>query len=234
MRLRTDALSAHPALLARNFLEYADRACTLALVTVGAIWVCVRARPSLEMNERIAVYRAASWLVAGFGLTMFLPVRSSLYAVFPSIGSALAAGGLASAWWRQLTGRASRALIAAGLMLPLVCFPIYRSRNQSWIANARLSRAVLAQLIEMSRNAGTHTFILIDEQSSRTNLHNAFGSALSVVPRLISDRPLTIWVEPPAPGIDLAGIKAPERDAQTVGLKLVDSGGKLTRVPPDP
>jgi hypothetical protein len=224
------ALSMHPALLVRNVLEYADRACTLAVAALGAIWVCVRARPSLEMSERIAVLRAVSWLVAGFALTVFLPVRSSLYAVFPSIGTALAAGSLASGWGRQLTNRAAGALIAAGLILPLICFPIYRSRNQSWVANARLSRAVLGQLIDMSSNSGTRAFILIDEQSSRTNLHNAFGSALSVVPRLMSDRPLTIWVEPPAPGMEAAGMKAPERDAQTVVLRLVDSSGKLARV----
>lgn len=227
------ALSVQPALLARNIREYADRACTLSAVALAAIWICVRARPSLRMNERVAVSRAVVWLVAGFGLTVFLPIRSSLYAVFPSIGSALAASSLASAWWRQLSKRARTGLIAAGLVFPLALFPVYRSRNQSWVANARLSNRVLKQLIEMSRSSTSHTFILIDEQSSRTNLHNAFGSALSVIPRLISERPLTLWVEPPAPGIELAGIKAPERDAQTVVLRLVDSSGNLAPVAQD-
>ena len=49
-----------------------------------------RARPILGAESRRLHVIAALWFVAGLAITIRVPVRSSLYAVFPSIGPALA------------------------------------------------------------------------------------------------------------------------------------------------
>jgi hypothetical protein len=48
-------------------------------------------------SERNVLYFAALWIPAMLVLTVLVPVRSRLYALLPSIGSALSAGAVASA-----------------------------------------------------------------------------------------------------------------------------------------
>jgi hypothetical protein len=54
------------------------------------LWsACGRRSLTLTGEERRALRFAALWFVGFHALTVFLPVRSSLYAVLPSLGSAL-------------------------------------------------------------------------------------------------------------------------------------------------
>ncbi len=75
-----------PALLARNLLEYADRACLFTFLTLVVLALAVRRRPRLEAGERRVLLWSLAWIAGGYGLTLWLPVRSSLYALFPSAG----------------------------------------------------------------------------------------------------------------------------------------------------
>ena len=65
----------------------------------------------------------AVWALAGFAVTMFLPVRSSLYACFPSVGVALAGAAIASALWRAGSAEQRRVAAAVALILPVLLIP---------------------------------------------------------------------------------------------------------------
>jgi hypothetical protein len=86
-----------PAVVFDNALEYLDRACTWPVVLVLLCAMMVRRRPAVTPSERSAVLFGLLWLAAGYALTIFLPLRSSLYACLPAIGSAIAAAALGGA-----------------------------------------------------------------------------------------------------------------------------------------
>jgi len=76
---------------------------------------------------------------------VFLPLRSSLYALFPSIGACLAGAVVLQAIHRRAPDRVRRAfLVLTVLMFALV--PVYRSRNDRWVAPADLSRHIVPDL----------------------------------------------------------------------------------------
>ena len=98
LRARTDAftpatapsfyrLSASPDVILPNALSYLDRSMTFtaAVLLLGLIaFGRLRATP-LETEWRTAA-KGAVWLVLGFAVTILIPVRSSLYVVFPTVG----------------------------------------------------------------------------------------------------------------------------------------------------
>jgi hypothetical protein len=189
--------SANPSLLLRNAREYADRACSLSVLVAVVVFALVRSRPSLRPEHKVFLYRCVCWVVGGFALTMFLPVRSSLYALFPSVGAALAATTLTSAWWGQLSTAPKRGLIAVALVVPLALFPVYRSRGAKWFVAARLSSSVTAQLVQrLAADPDTQAIVLQDDRSNRANLANAFGPAASDVANLFFARPVSLRIEP--------------------------------------
>jgi hypothetical protein len=217
--------SADPHLLMRNAREYADRACTLSALVLVVVFALVRSRPTLRAENRVFLYRCVCWLVGGFALTMFLPVRSSLYALFPSVGAALAATTLTSGWWDQFSTAPKRGLIAVALVVPLALFPIYRSRGARWVVAARLSSSVTAQLVQhLAAHPDAHGFVLQDDRSTRASLANAFGPAASDVASLYFERPVSLRIEP-----------TPVTQVSSGELLLVLDGrtGQLRRVPVD-
>jgi hypothetical protein len=77
-----------------NLLEYVDRG---ASVFVGGIAIALAATgrgvpPAWERRRVLAA--CAIWFAGGYSLTLFLPVRSSLYALLPSVGAAIACGSI--------------------------------------------------------------------------------------------------------------------------------------------
>src|SRR6185295_6242175 len=75
-----------PAAVSRNALEYADRAVTTSAIAVLAGLLLLWPKGfRLDPVQRRIVLCAALWLAGGYGMTLFLPVRSSLYAIVPSI-----------------------------------------------------------------------------------------------------------------------------------------------------
>jgi hypothetical protein len=175
-----------PLQLLRNVAEYADRAGTLAaavsLVFVGAAF----RRPALAFSpdERRALVFGALWIPAMFALTVLLPIRSSLYALIPSVGSALIASAIASHALRLAPVRALRtsaALIAIAALL----LPVYRSRNGRWVEPAELSAHVMdaVQATATSFPAGG-TVVLVDAPKSELSLDDAFGGLFPEALRL--------------------------------------------------
>jgi len=223
--------STNPHVLMRNVREYADRACTLSVAAMIVIGLVARTTPLFHTEHRDALRRAIAWLLAGYAITVFLPVRSSLYALFPSVGSVLIAGVVTSAWWPRLETRQKRALVVGVLLFPLIFFPVYRLRTARWVSDARLSQSVLRQLAEVAADSDVETIVLRDDPSSRANLASAIGSALPNISGLIADRPLALRMErrlPGAPVRENPASKAP--NSHEIVMSLDGQTGRLNVV----
>ncbi|MEQ1575711.1 MAG: hypothetical protein ABL993_15840, partial [Vicinamibacterales bacterium] len=155
-----------PPAIARNILEYLDRGASLAVVVVAVLAILARRVPRTNEPERRIVVFGACWFVAFYLITIFLPVRSSLYATLPSIGSALIVAGVASAAARVEPARFRRA--ATGLLiLAILLVPIYRQRNIRWVSLADLSAGVMRQVRLAAATEGeTGSILLVDDLRS--------------------------------------------------------------------
>src|SRR5258708_37183537 len=87
--------------------------------------------------SRRVVLCGVAWIIGGYGLTVFLPVRSSLYACFPSVGASLIAADIMARRWRVATPRSRQAVAAAGIAVAIGLTPVYVMRNRTSLANAR-------------------------------------------------------------------------------------------------
>src|SRR6185503_17070084 len=121
-----------PAVVLRNALEYADRAVTTSAIAVllGLLLLWPK-RVRLDPMPRRIVVCAAIWLAGGFGITVFLPVRSSLYAIVPSIGACIAAAVVLSACWQSADLPHRFRALGAAILLPVCLMPVYLARTAS-------------------------------------------------------------------------------------------------------
>jgi hypothetical protein len=190
--------SLDPGLLATNVLEYADRACTFPLALVLVTALVARARPRPDARERVWVLLGLAWLVFGYALTLFLPVRSSLYACFPSVGSALMAAALLGASLRGFSERAQQRLLVAAAALAVLLVPVYWNRNARWIEPARVATRVLRVAAKVARGSSQELLVFEDDPGARHNLAGAFAGLLQDAVRLASGRPeLRVRLETP-------------------------------------
>lgn len=178
------AFTRSPAVVARNVVEYADRAGTLAAAVILLLYAFTRFRAAeFHEPERHALLFSALWIPALFALTALVPVRSSLYALLPSIGSALAAAAVASAAARaRPVGFSRAATVLAIAVVALV--PVYRSRNVRWVALAELSERVMTTLERDTAGRPSGHVVLVDDRAERFNLDAAFGALLPEALRL--------------------------------------------------
>jgi hypothetical protein len=171
-RFTTDA-----ARLARNGLEYADRAATLpALATIAAMALAGRAglawRP--RGHARTLVTMGLVWVIGGYALTIWVPVRSSLYACFPSIGVALIAAVVCGAAYDAMPPARRKVATAGALALPFLLWPLYHARNASYDEMGAFSRSVLRDL----RAVPDGTRVVIADGPDRPNIAGTFGDLL--------------------------------------------------------
>ena len=167
-----------PAAITRNLLEYVDRSCTFAALIVLIAIALTRTQPWRRSAPASPVLTfGALWTTLGFAVTVFLPLRSSLYAVCPSIGSSLAAG-----WCLQRLQSTSphrvRIAMSALVLLPLLLLPVYHQRNQRWVRPADLSAGFVADLQALSPSvpAGAHVLAL---DTADERLDDAFSGLFS-------------------------------------------------------
>ena len=200
----------HPAVIARNVLEYADRAMTFsAAVALLAVLLLRPTMPYAWFSRRVLVCGGA-WIVGGYGLTVFLPVRSSLYACFPSVGACFLAADLAARRWAVSTPASRRVVAVAGLIAAIGLTPVYVIRNRASIANARFSSAVLRDLDTATAALPEgDTVVILDDRARRPNIETAFNVALNDAFELAAGRRLNFWVEPVLQHARLAGLVRP-------------------------
>jgi hypothetical protein len=185
--------------VARNVGEYLDRSTTFPAAVAVILVVACRTLPPLDERHRRTLVFALGWLIAGFAITVFLPLRSDLYALAPSVGSCLALGVLAD----SLAGSRPRALhraLAALVVLPFLLLPVYRTRNARWVRPADLSTRTLRDLQSAARVRafGGHV-VLIDDPSAPMTLDSAFEALIADAGRLIGIARLEIVAGGPIP-----------------------------------
>jgi hypothetical protein len=163
------------AVLATNALQYLDRSLTFPAAIALVAWAIYRRMPSVPTRM---VAAGAAWLAGGYALTVWVPVRSSLYAVFPSVGSALLCGAAIDALRsaRVDTPRLDR-WFAAALASYLAFVPVLQSRNDRWVEPARLSARTLQTIVAQPPDASaTGVVVLQDEEAPFACFADAFGA----------------------------------------------------------
>lgn len=211
----------------RNGREYADRAATLpGLVTLAAIalaWTrrrSGRAPISLGPDDRRLMVMGGVWLAGGYAVTLWVPVRSSLYACFPSIGAALAAAVMCRAAFAAMSERRRRVAAIGVLILPFLLWPVYRARNDSYDAAGALSRSVLRELEALPIPAGRD--VIVTDEDARPNLLSTFGGLLPDALELYQI-PFRVCVEP------YENCAPPETSNGAPPVRLVLDRGHLQR-----
>ncbi len=208
-----------PAHVFRNVMEYLDRSTTVPAAVAVIAMAASRRRPRLDEIERSAVAFGVLWLIGGFAITVFLPLRSDLYVLNPAIGSAIACGAIVQALERAAPIRVRRTLGAMSV-LPLLLLPVYRERNQRWVRPADLSRQVLADLTREAEALpdGSHV-VLVDSASEPETLENTFESLEPDGTAVLFGNRLEVAIVP-----DMTGVPP----AATAVYRL--KGGHLERV----
>ena len=207
-----------------NVGQYLDRTATFATVVV-ILWF-VSARPK---TTRIT---ADLWSVIAFGMmwwlgtlamTVFLPVRSSLYACLPSVGIALVAGAFVTASWPTLSRAASRRAILVVAALPFILWPVYQARNLPLRREAELSTDTLTALQRVATERGAGIVVVVhDDRSSKPPLINPFGGFIQDAANLIVRPTISVWLDPPP----TAGLQPPSH----VDVELALKRGSIVQV----
>jgi hypothetical protein len=169
-------LTSDPGVVVKNVTEYLDRGATWPALAAALMFLFRARGTSFNDVERRLMRFGVVWFVLMFAITVFLPVRSSLYAVAPSIGSALAAAAFASRAQRAAPERFARvatALIVAAAAL----IPVYRMRNQGLVEPADLSTQAIAELRRAAHlRPAVREMVLVDEPGASVTLEDAFGA----------------------------------------------------------
>jgi hypothetical protein len=209
LRARTDAftpatapafykLSAAPDVIIPNALQYLDRSMTFAtaVLLLGVIGFA-RQRPRLTPLENRTLWKGAVWLALGFAVTILIPVRSSLYVVFPTVGSALIGLSVGTAVWRSIPDRRRRAALAALALFPILVLPIHWLRHQAIKRQAILSSAAVAHIRAGAAGGREVTqVIVIDDPQARPTVASAFGAELPHAVELVTGRSIPAEIIP--------------------------------------
>jgi hypothetical protein len=210
-----------PSAVARNALEYADRAITTSAIAVilGLLLLWPKGF-RLDTVQRRILLCAALWLAGGYAITLFLPVRSSLYAIVPSIGACLAAAVVLSAAWQSADLPHRFRALCAAILLPLCAMPVYLARTAS-VPLADFSTQVLRDIRDATHGIPDDaTVVIIDDRSTKINVAAAFGTLLDDAVLLTTGRRLNMWIEPQTPGTE--GAKPPCESCVALRLRVVN------------
>jgi len=165
-----------PRAVLKNVAQYLDRGGTWPAVTAAIVALGVGTRGALNENERRVIRFGVLWFLALYAITVFLPIRSSLYALAPSMGSALAAAALAARAWREDPQRFAR---VAGALVAVVALllPVYRSRNHGFVEPSDLAAQSLRTIRDAARSRGQRgAIVIVDHTEEPVTLNDAFGN----------------------------------------------------------
>jgi hypothetical protein len=212
-----------PMVILRNILEYADRSMTFGVIVILAALAGLGRMPGMADDLRRQSLKGLAWLVCGFALTIWLPVRSSLYVVFPSVGVAIIAAAIVSATARQAVPARAMRIATAGLLIPFLLLPLYWRRNERWTDLRALSNETF-RAIDAEPLAANTLVVLEDDMSTRTNFQNAFGTLFREAGAVYFGDRLLLWLDPLPP--ESAGDVRPQTAAAAT-FRLVD--GRVER-----
>jgi hypothetical protein len=220
-------LSVTAARLFSNGPAYLDRSATFA-GAVLIVWLAV-CRPPVRLlrpsNWRIVRF-GSLWFLGTLAVTVFLPVRSSLYACLPAVGVAVTAAALIAGPSPSISAQRQRRAVLAGLALPLLLWPVYNARNRNAVREAELSAQTISALQRIARDRGEGAAVLLrDDRSHKPSLDNSFGTLIQDAADLMVTPPLKVWIDPPPADAALAGLQPPSQ----VDIVLTLRDGRLIR-----
>jgi hypothetical protein len=197
--------------LVENVPAYVDRSATFAAIVVAIYFlVCRPALRAISPSVWRVIRFGAFWWLGTLAVTVFLPVRSSLYACLPSVGVSLAASALVVGTWPTTSTFRQRRAIVVGVALPVVLWPILATRNKHAVREAELSSQTIAALRRSASELGVGSVVLLrDDRSRKPSLDNAFGTLIQDAADLMVRPPITVWIDPPPNDAALAGLTRP-------------------------
>jgi hypothetical protein len=163
-----------PLGVVRNFVEYLDRSWTYPLAALVLLWCFGRPALAVDAKRWTAALCGVVWFLSGLAITVFLPVRSNLYACWPSVGAALACAAVADGWLERMTERQLRRVAFAAVLALTALVPVYQARNERWVEIADLSRDTMATLDRCS-GVRCDSILLEDNPHTRRNFISTFG-----------------------------------------------------------
>jgi hypothetical protein len=163
------------------------------------------------------------WLVLAFLPTILLPVRSSLYAVMPSVGVVMIVAALADDLVARLSVPALKRSTIALTLIFVLLVPVYRLRNDRYVREAELSASIVSELANLaaSHPAGGLVVIRDIRTDVRPTAEQAFGPGAQSAADLITAGKLRVWIDPPPS--ELAGTPPPDL-SQAIGVLTVEGG----------
>jgi len=222
LRARSGALTAASApafyrldfspalLLSKNGPEYLDRSVTFSAAVLLLFWLTHLKTLRLDWNRhRRLFWYATVWWICGFAITIFIPVRSSLYACLPSIGVAILAAGVIAEWASQLDDVRRRRAVVAGLAIPFLLWPVYHFRNKDLVDATDVSARTIAALQRVADRHGANAVVVIqDDRSRRASVDTALGTGLQDAVDMLVTPHIAVWLDPPPADAELGGISA--------------------------
>jgi hypothetical protein len=215
--------------LVENLPGYFDRTATFTLVVLlVAGFMCRPRRSALARTDPAILLFGGIWWAGSLGVTLFLPVRSSLYACLPSVGTALIGAAVISAAWPAIDVERQRRAVWAGLAMPFVLWPVFVVRNRPSVREAELSSRTIRVLEEVARQRGAGAVVLFkDDRAARPSLETAFGTMLPVAVNLMVAPRVSAWIDPPPVDAPLAGLRQPAHFDVQYALR----DGQLVKIP---
>jgi len=192
-------LTWNPLVLAANALHYLDRAATSTAVLLVLTLIAYGARPNWTQLKTTGLLELSClWFVAGLFITIAVPVRSSLYAVFPSVATATAYAAVVDclrvAPQRPGADRWLLAVYASVLFL----IPVYGIRNDRWVEPARVSTRTMNVVRSLpDAVADTSTIVFHDEPVRFSNFATSLGGVEAPALKLFTGRELHGYVAAP-------------------------------------
>jgi hypothetical protein len=184
-----------------NGRQYLDRTATFTIVMlIGWAAISGARRAGLDRRTRSALALAALWWSSTLATTIFLPVRSSLYACLPSVGVVLAAAALVAASAADVDAAKRRRAAIAGLLVPWLLWPVYAARNTPLRRQADLSRDTIDRLRETASASGSRAVVVVhDDPAARPSVAGVFGPFLQQAAHLLVSPTITVHLDPPGP-----------------------------------
>jgi hypothetical protein len=198
-----------------NGLHYLDRAGTSTAVLLVLTVIAYGAQPRWELLKRTRMPELAClWFVAGLIITIAVPIRSSLYAVFPSVAAAMVYASVLDSLrlpWHDT--RRDRWLVCVYASV-LFLIPAYGIRNDRWVEPARVSTRTMHVLRSSPAVIANASAIVFDDEPVRfSNFAAALGGVEAPALKLFTGRELPGHVAEP-------GMTVSNRQSGSLTLRL--------------
>jgi len=211
-------------MLGSNMLSYLDRVATTPVLALLVFWL-VAGAPRLPMSSRFRSMslKGVVWLALAFVPTILLPVRSSLYAVMPSVGVVMILAALADVLVPGLSVPALKRSTIALTLIFVLLLPVYRLRNERYVREAELSASIVGELAKVAASHPAGGLVVIRDVRTevRPTAEQAFGPGAQSAADLMTAGKIRVWIDPPPS--ELATTPAPDL-SQAIAVLTVEAG----------